>query len=120
MKVDKKSPTVFPISIERALRYWLPGVKHADRGRDWRHFLSYCHELNDQAIKFFGGPAKAGYDVTTKDKLLNREQFAAIGPAFLEWRQNLIRRKRSAAGRLGGRPKNASKSTGKNSFDEVK
>jgi hypothetical protein len=97
-------PKSFPILLEAALRHILPGVKHCDRWRDYRHFVEWQTRWERWFRKKRGYPASAPYSMEQdKATALSAFEFINVRDLFLRWRKIQISRKRSKSGRTGGK-----------------
>jgi hypothetical protein len=105
--MKKNQPTVpksFPISLEDALRHILPGVKHCDRWRDYRHFIEWQTQWERKFSKEHGHPAPEQYSMEhDKATPLSQFEFINMRHLFLGWRAMHISTIKSESGRAGGK-----------------
>ena len=95
----ESEPKQFPLTLEDALGYWLPGVKPTDREPIYRRWLDDCNAIN---AKFPSTLLPAPHFTIKGDKakLLSAVDFHLLGGGLCTWYLHNVR---SKAGKEGGR-----------------
>jgi hypothetical protein len=96
-------PPLGPITLEDALRSWLPGVKHPDRMRAFREWRKYVWKIEGPGIP--EAERKTIEQDLVSLKTLTPVERVLLRNPFLVWREQQTREARAEAGRAGAEEK---------------
>ena len=98
----------FPVTLDNALRLWLPGVKEPDRWRDYRRFVEHQTQWDQEWAKYHGHPAGEPYSMEReKATPFTEVAFSCTRDLFLQWRAMQISAAKSKSGRAGAKARAA-------------